>query len=98
MIRGFTDDQLHDILRLSIDERWPKNGVTDDNITDIVAEIQRRADGKADRDKLIDISLDVVDRFMVLYPLAGRDWVKPYAEILAAKTAWTHRPDRSRVQ
>ncbi len=83
MTRSFGDEMLHAILRLHINQYWPRNAITDDNITEMVGEIKRRADTQGNREAVIDIASDVIARFCALHPLVGKDWTKPYA----AKTA-----------
>ncbi len=78
MTRSFGDEMLHAILRLHIDQRWPKSGITDDNIDDVIAEVRRRADARTDHETIMGIAESVIVRFTTLYPLVGKDWVKPY--------------------
>ncbi len=78
MTRSFGDEMLHAILRMSINQRWPKNGISDDNIDEIIAEVKRRSSADDNRETIVDIASDVIVRFTTLYPLVGKDWVKPY--------------------
>ncbi len=85
MTRSLADEMLHAIVRLNVNERWPNNAITDANVSDIVREIWRRR--KTSDLPNAELCNEVIIRFTALYPLKGKDWTKPYSELVAAKTA-----------